>query len=282
MAKSTTAQRKHSKAPSQRNSFVTKEFTSPVIKSDKIAVNFGFTEDTIRDLESQINKDPVRVARRCQKLYSNLDAGFREGLYTLLELAFKVASHFVTNKKAWKDFSEDPFWSNCDGKQPKLKDEPEEIFRWVTRHLFKATKTEGACYLRAYKHARILYGYFRDKVPADKVAKKLAKEGADYAFDLETEKHPRQSKEDKSTTRAQTAKVKDSNNRVSASSISGKQAASQRQDEVPVLHVEMTLGRLVRVLSLPVGGKAQITVTREEGASDWKRIVATGVRVLED
>jgi hypothetical protein len=35
------------------------------------------------------------------------------------------------------------------------------------------------------------------------------------------------------------------------------------------------------VLGLPIGGRARITVERLENDTDWKRIVATAVKVIE-
>jgi hypothetical protein len=125
--------------------------------------------------------------------------------------------------------------------------------------------------------------------------KSLEKEGgSDFAFQLETEEHPRRArKEDKgaecddetaesgdeeseSEPRRQPTRAKGD------ASISKSITPRLSPDGGPVLDVEINSKRLERVLSLPEGGKARITVEHRGSLGSWKRIVAIAVADIEN
>jgi hypothetical protein len=50
--------------------------------------------------------------------------------------------------------------------------------------------------------------------------------------------------------------------------------------DTPALDVEMTGARLKRALRLPLGGKIRLVAEYVEDEGDWKRLVATSVKVV--
>jgi hypothetical protein len=98
-------------------------------------------------------------------------------LYDVLGDIYSIAEGFSRDTNAYLEFGQEPFWEKCKQKKPQEDDDHQQIILMVARFVFRAVKTEGPRYNRAYKHARTLQGYAREEVPAADVAKKLADEG---------------------------------------------------------------------------------------------------------
>jgi hypothetical protein len=259
--------------------------------------------------------DPVQAVLDCQKALVELDEGFHAGLYNQLQEIYRSAEELSEDSEAYGRFAELSFWEKCKRAKPQLGDNREEIILLACRLAFRAVKVPSTRYNRAYKHARTLQRYARKAVPADEVAQKLADEhGSDYAFQLETEEHPRRTRKeekgkksqektedsddetDESGERAESDDEVDDSGDEEAPSKSGRPPSRTKRvagisksirprlspDGEPVLDVEMPEKRLQRVLRLAVGGKALIRVECTEINKDWKRIVGTSVKILDE
>jgi hypothetical protein len=241
------------------------------------------------------DSDPVRAAQACQKAIEALDKGYHAQHYDQLQELYTISEEFFSDDDAYGRFARLRFWNESEAAKPRIGDDQDKIILFVCRFGFRAAHTKGPRYNRAYKNARVLQRYRRKEVSADKVAQKLEKEGgSDFAFQLETEEHPRRArKEDKgaecddetaesgdeeseSEPRRQPTRAKGD------ASISKSITPRLSPDGEPVLDVEINSKRLERVLSLPEGGKARITVEHRGSLGSWKRIVAIAVADIEN
>jgi hypothetical protein len=244
--------------------------------------NAGRIGHLISEIQTTIKTDPIAAAKLCRSVLKDADEGYRKELYKILALIYRLANVFRSEQAAWRDFCKEGFWEKCDQKKPNSNTNHDDIMLWVSRFVFRAAKTESTAYNRAYKHARTLQRYSREKVPESAVAEKLAEEGADYVFRKEVAENPRRSK----TAPCDNGAGADEN-RAGSRGAGGGSVRKDRSDraseklDVPILEVEMTQERLQRVLGLAVGERARVTVECTEADEAWKRIVGKSVKVLD-
>jgi hypothetical protein len=213
--------------------------------------------------------DLVAQAIRCRDTLKSRAEEYRRDVYEVLENVYRLALDFAANRKEWRRFLKEPFWEQCKKKKPSTDSGPEQVIFFVSRFVFRATRTKGRRYNRAYKHARVLQKFAREKVRPEDVAKKLEEKGEDDIFRRETKEHPRQAKQ----RRAEAAET------LTKSVGSGQQR--KKSAGVEVLEVLLTKEQLDTVLSLKPKQVARILVERGESAGGWVKIYARSVKVRQ-
>ena len=218
------------------------------------------------EFQREISKDAIGEACRCRDRLLELDAGYQSELYKILAVAYAITWHLEREWEEWCAFIKDPFFLLNWKKPPRPKRQRGEKMLYVMYFVFDATSKLGRD--RAWKYARALSLYNMNSVPSASVAEKLKADGGVEAVCRQaTAEHPRRKKS-----------VIGSDDYYPDL---GVLMDDEEQDEQFVLEVEMDYNDGEKVLRLGKGRRARITVKRTPGEDDWKRIVATRVKLLK-